>query len=182
MLPVAIVGIAFRFPGDHSDECSFWNALIKKQDLISRIPSNRWATQELQHEKQSESGRASTFSAGVLSRIDEFDTSFFGISPREAAWLDPQQRLLLELSWEAMENAGDLPSSLAGSDCAVYVGISSVDYCMRGMDDLASLSSHFMTGNTLIADGGFSMGTNYLCFIPSGEVPSASGIGGIGEV
>ncbi len=90
-----------------------------------------------------------TFSAGVLSRIDQFDAGFFGISPREAAWLDPQQRLLLELAWEAMENGGLPPSRLAGSDCAVYVGISGLDYGIRGLDDLASFSAHTMTGNTL---------------------------------
>jgi acyl transferase domain-containing protein/NADPH:quinone reductase-like Zn-dependent oxidoreductase/acyl carrier protein/short-subunit dehydrogenase/SAM-dependent methyltransferase len=159
VVPVAIIGNAFRFPDDHSDESLFWNALKKKQDFIGQIPSDRWATSELQHDKSSESGRASTFSAGVLSDIDKFDAGFFGISPREAAWLDPQQRLLLELSWEAMENAGVLPSSLAGSDCAVYVGISSLDYGTRGLDDLASLSSHYMTGNTL------SMAANRLSYI-----------------
>lgn len=31
--PVAIVGFAFRFPGDVSDETDFWNAL--KQNVIS---------------------------------------------------------------------------------------------------------------------------------------------------
>jgi len=48
-----------------------------------------------------------------------------------------------------MENAGFPPSSMAGSDCAVYVGISGLDYGTRGLDDLASMTSHLMTGNTL---------------------------------
>jgi len=63
--------------------------------------------------------------------------------------LDPQQRLLLELTWETMENAGIPPSSMAGSDCAVYVGISGFDYGMCEVDDLAAITSHSMTGNTL---------------------------------
>jgi len=147
--PVAIIGYAFRFPGDLGDEVGFWNALRLKRDLVTQVPDDRWALAELQHKKRSEPGRGVTFSAGVLSRIDEFDAGFFGISPREAAWLDPQQRLLLELAWEAMENAGVPPSSLSGTDCAVYVGISSLDYGTRVLDDLASTSSHSMTGNTL---------------------------------
>lgn len=147
--PIAIIGIAFRFPGDLSDEKSLWDALKNQQDQVRKVPSNRWPINELQHDKRSEPGRSITFSAGVLSRIDEFDAAFFGISPREAAWMDPQQRLLLELAWEAMENAQVPPSSLAGSDCAVYVGISSLDYGTRGLDDLASISPHLMTGNTL---------------------------------
>ena len=147
--PVAVVGLAFRFPGDLGEEGDFWSALKSKCDLVTRIPEDRWAAVELQHNKRSEPGRSITFSAGVLSRIDAFDAGFFGISPREAAWLDPQQRLLLELAWEALENAGMPPSRLAGTDCAVYVGISSLDYGTRGLDDLASMSSHSMTGNTL---------------------------------
>lgn len=146
---IAVIGIAFRFPGDISDTQELWDALKEGKDFISQVPQDRWAIKELQHVLRSEAGRSITFSAGVLSGIDQFDAGFFGISPREAAWLDPQQRLLLELSWEAMENAGVPPAAMAGSDCAVYVGISSLDYGTRGLDDLASMSSHSMTGNTL---------------------------------
>ena len=147
--PIAVVGMAFRFPGDLGDELSFWQALTDKRDLVTQIDSQRWDTERLQHPKRSEPGRSNTFAAGVLSHVDQFDAGFFGISPREAASLDPQQRLLLELAWESIENAGIRSSSIAGSDCAVYVGISGVDYGMRAMDDLAVMSSHSMTGNTL---------------------------------
>lgn len=157
--PVAIIGIAFRFPGDIGDEVSLWEALKEKRDLVTQVPAERWATDELQHAKRAEPGRSITFSAGVLSRIDEFDAGFFGISPREAAWLDPQQRLLMELSWEAMENAGVPASSMAGTNCAVYVGISGFDYGTRGLDDIAAASSHSMTGNTL------SIAANRLSYI-----------------
>lgn len=146
---IAVVGFAFRFPDGLSDSASLWRALKEKKDLVTQVPSDRWASIELNHPKRLEPGRSITFSAAVLSQIDEFDAHFFGISPREAAWLDPQQRLLLELAWEAMENAGIPPSSLAGSDCAVYVGASSLDYGTRGLDDFASISSHSMTGNAL---------------------------------
>lgn len=146
---VAIVGMAFRFPGDMGDERIFWDALLDGRDFVTQISPSRWATDELQHPVRGEAGRSVTFSAGVLSRIDQFDAEFFGISPREASWLDPQQRLLLELAWEAMENGGMPPSRIAGSDCAVYVGISGLDYGIRGLDDLASISAHTMTGNTL---------------------------------
>lgn len=146
---IAVVGVAFRFPGDLGNECEFWRALLDARDLVTQIEAGRWAVDVLRHPKRSEAGRSVTFSAGVLSRVDEFDAGFFGISPREAAWMDPQQRLLLELAWEAMENAGTPASRLAGSDCAVYVGISGMDYGVRALDDLASISAHTMTGNTL---------------------------------
>lgn len=165
-LPIAIVGMAFRFPGDLSDEVGFWRALKENRDLVTQVSPDRWAVSELQHSKRSEPGRSITFSAGVLSRIDEFDAGFYGISPREAAWIDPQQRLLLELAWEAMENAGVVPSTLAGSDCAVYVGIAGLDYGTRGLDDLASLTAHSMTGNTL------SIAANRLSYIFDFHGPS----------
>lgn len=146
---IAIIGYAFRFPGNLGKQDELWEALKQGRDLVTQVPADRWSVDTLQHDKRSEPGRSITFSAGVLSRIDEFDAGFFGISPREAAWLDPQQRLLLELAWEAMENAQTPASALQGSDCAVYVGISGLDYGTRGIEDLASLSSHLMTGNTL---------------------------------
>ena len=132
------------------------------------MPEDRWSVIELEHSKRSEPGRSVTYSAGVLSRIDEFDAEFFGISPREAAWIDPQQRILLEMSWEAMENAGVLPSSLSGTNCAVFVGISSLDYGTRMLDDLASLSSHTMTGNTL------SIAANRLSYVFNLHGPSVA--------
>lgn len=146
---IAIIGMSFRFPGDLKDPATFWDALRDGRDLVTEVPDSRWTVDKLKHPKRSEPGRSVTFSAGVLSDIDKFDAAFFGISPREAAMMDPQQRLLLEMAWEAMENAGHPPSSLAGSDCAVYVGISSLDYGTRGLDDLSAISAHTMTGNTL---------------------------------
>lgn len=166
--PIAIVGFAFRFPGDLDTEESLWQALAAGQDLVTEVPADRWATNELQHNRRKEPGRSITFSAGVRSRIDEFDAGFFGISPREAAWMDPQQRMLLELAWEALENAGQKPADLAGTDCAVYVGISGLDYGTRAIDDLASISSHFMTGNTL------SIAANRLSYVFDLRGPSVS--------
>lgn len=56
--------MAFRFPAGCNDEPSFWTALKEGRDLISQIPSERWATDELQHTSRSEPGRSITFSAG----------------------------------------------------------------------------------------------------------------------
>ena len=156
---IAVVGMAFRFPGDTGNEAELWQALQEGRDLVTQIDYARWDAERLQHPKPSEPGRSKTFAAGVLSRVDEFDASFFGISPREAAWLDPQQRLLLELAWESLENGGIAPASIAGSGCSVFVGISGLDYGMRAISDLSSMSSHSMTGNT------FSIAANRLSYV-----------------
>jgi acyl transferase domain-containing protein/NADPH:quinone reductase-like Zn-dependent oxidoreductase/acyl carrier protein len=85
----------------------------------------------------------------VLSDIWSFDPGAFGISPREAEQMDPQQRLLLELVWEALEDAGIPPSSLAGEEVGVFVGASAQDYGNSKLFDIASGDQYFATGNTL---------------------------------
>jgi acyl transferase domain-containing protein len=105
-LKIALVGVAFRFPGDISTEEALWNVLANGLDVVGSIGPDRWSLDHYYHPKRNEPGRSVTWSAGVMSRLDEFDASFFGISPREARQLDPQQRLLLELTWEALENGG----------------------------------------------------------------------------
>ena len=148
-MKIAIVGMAFRFPGGAYCEESFWEILKQGRDVIGAIGDDRWATDTYYHPRPSEPGRSLTLSAGLLEHVDGFDAAFFGISPREARKLDPQHRLVLELTWEAMENAGRVPMHLAGSDCAVYLGISSTDYGLRSLDDLSNVDAYSMTGNTL---------------------------------
>ncbi|MDR6585101.1 beta-ketoacyl synthase N-terminal-like domain-containing protein [Herbaspirillum frisingense] len=64
-LPVAIVGMGFRLPGDLGNESEFWTALKAGRDLVTEVPADRWATDELQHGTRAEPGRSITFAAGV---------------------------------------------------------------------------------------------------------------------
>lgn len=66
---VAVVGMAFRFPGDLGDESTFWSALKEGADLVTEVSSERWATAELQHPKRAEPGRSITFSEGVRNFV-----------------------------------------------------------------------------------------------------------------
>ncbi len=143
---VAITGYSFRLPGTSAE--SYWQDLLTGRDLITEVPANRWAFDGFLHPQKSHPGTTYTFAAGTIGDVSAFDASFFGISPREAALMDPQQRLLLEMSWEAIENAGIVPSSLRGSDCGVYIGLASLDYSFRMADDLAVVDSAMATGNT----------------------------------
>ena len=147
--PIAIVGMACRFPGGASSPEAFWESLAKGRDLVGRIDERRWGTEYYYHPNPQTPGRSYTWSAGVLDDIDRFDAAFFGISPREAAEMDPQQRLLLELAWEALEDGAQVPERLSGSDCAVYIGISSTDYANSRIDDPGSGDAYAMTGGTL---------------------------------
>ncbi|MDS0797338.1 polyketide synthase, partial [Burkholderia pseudomultivorans] len=143
---VALVGLAFRFPG--TDSRHYWSDLLNGKDCVTEVEPGRWSKDAYLHPAKEHPGTAYTFAAGSIGDVSGFDADFFGISPREAALMDPQQRLLLELCWESIENAGVKPSSLRGSDCGVFVGIASADYSYRMADDLATVDASMATGNT----------------------------------
>lgn len=143
---IAIVGMAFRLPGNIATPEALWNALSNGDHLITEINDTRFPTKKYLHPRKSEPKKAYTFKAGVLSEIDKFDAAFFGISPREANQMDPQQRMLLELTWETLENGNQKPAALAGSKCGVFVGIANSEHLFKCNNDI-TIDSHTMLGN-----------------------------------
>ena len=145
--PVAIVGMGCRFPG--ADSPSELHELLRRgQDAISEVPNDRWDRDHLYDADTEAPGKMASRWGGFLRQIDSFDCGFFGISPREAVQMDPQQRLLLEVGWEALENAGIAPSSLAGSDVGVFVGIMTADYAQTRYRSLTAVDAYTGSGNT----------------------------------
>jgi phthiocerol/phenolphthiocerol synthesis type-I polyketide synthase C len=145
---IAIVGASCRFPGGDGLE-GFWQLLASGGDAVSEVDQERWSTRFFYHPDRGEPGKSYTWSAGLITGVDQFEPSFFGISPREAVQMDPQQRLLLELVWHAFEDAGIPPSRLAGTHTGVYIGASATDYSDLQLGDPAGADSYFMTGNAL---------------------------------
>src|SRR5260221_10393740 len=126
--PIAIVGLSCILPGGCEGPEALWQVLTRGGDLVQPLPEDRWSEAAHYSPDPSIPGKTVTRWGGFLHGIREFDAAFFGISPREAALIDPQQRLLLQAAWEALEDAGIPPDSLAGSATGVYVGISNSDY------------------------------------------------------
>ncbi len=91
--PIAIVGMACRFPGGVHDAASYWRLLCDRVDAIREIPPDRWDVDAYYDPDPAAPGKMNTRWGGFLERIDEFDNHFFGISDREAARIDPQQRM-----------------------------------------------------------------------------------------
>ncbi|WP_419830239.1 SDR family NAD(P)-dependent oxidoreductase [Methylobacterium sp.] len=145
---IAIVGRACRLPGAPSVD-GLWQLLSEGRCAVSKVPSDRFSLDRFAHPRAQERGKSYTWAAGVIDDIWSFDPAVFGISPREAEQMDPQQRMLLELTWEALEDAGLRPSSVAGSNIGVFVGASSLDYGNLRILDAASGDAYAATGNTL---------------------------------
>jgi acyl transferase domain-containing protein len=126
--PIAIIGMACRYPGSVNSPDDYWKLLCNGVDAITEIPSDRWNIDSFYDPDPDAAGKILTRWGGFIDGIDQFDPQFFGISPREAEGMDPQHRLLIQVTWEALEHAGQAPDKLTGSATGVFTGISISDY------------------------------------------------------
>ena len=125
--PIAIVGMSCRLPGG-ANPTEFWEFLARGGDAVTETPPGRWDVEAYYDPNPDAPGKMYTNRGAYLEEFDRFSPTFFGISPREAQYMDPQQRLLLELHWEALENAGIAPRTLAQRQVGVFAGIGTTDY------------------------------------------------------
>ncbi|MEV6648658.1 SDR family NAD(P)-dependent oxidoreductase [Amycolatopsis sp. NPDC051371] len=159
--PIAIVGMACRFPGGADSPEALWRLVAAGGDGITDFPEDRaW---DMDHWLPQVAPDGGTPRGGFVHDATDFDAAFFGISPNEAVMMDPQQRLLLESSWVALENAGVDPLSLKGSVTGVFAGVMQSDYD---------------PGDALAHGGGLYRGSGALSSVVSGRVAYAFGFEG----
>ena len=147
--PLAIIGLACRFPGGLEDIDTLWQALRSKFSAIDTVPSDRWAVDRYYSSHEAAKGKSYMRRGGFLRQdLSGFDATFFGISPRDAENMDPQQRLLLETVWESFENAGLSAPAHAGRAVGVYVGGFMLDHMITQMtpSNRSQINQHTAAG------------------------------------
>ena len=125
--PIAIVGVACRFPGKINSLSELWETMLNKSCTSTAVPFDRWDLDQIIN-KVDLAERKSMEWGCFITNEDYFDPSCFGMSVSEAENMDPNQRILLENVLKALYDAGFRKDDLADQPVGVFIGMSGSDY------------------------------------------------------
>ncbi|PTB35859.1 hypothetical protein M441DRAFT_178876 [Trichoderma asperellum CBS 433.97] len=129
MEPLAIIGMASRFPQEGDNNENFWKMLMTGRSAMTPFPKNRFDMDGHYHPDVEHGGtfhvKGGHFMKGNPS---DFDNQFFSIPKGEVMSLDPQQRLIMENVYQALENAGIPMDRAVGSNTSVFSSGFNHDY------------------------------------------------------
>ena len=109
--PIAIIGMAGRFPGANNIG-EFWRNLCDGIESISTFADSELELAEADRAVLADPRFVKR--QAILDGVELFDAAFFGYTAREAELSDPQQRFFLQCAHEALESAGCDPERFEG--------------------------------------------------------------------
>ena len=134
VMPIAVIGLALRFPGDATSPERFWQMLLEGRSARSEVPTDRFNIDSFYRPGLGRTDTVRSPHSSTSLKINKlcqmnvrgghfmkediaaFDAPFFQMTPMEAASMDPMQRWLLEATYEALENCkNQYPSLLRAS-------------------------------------------------------------------
>lgn len=168
--PLAIIGIATRFPDDADTTENLWKFLLERRCAHAPFPADKIGAGHYHPDPE----HGGTFAAkgrsfemiecGTIAYTGAnleiigghwlkedpayFDAPFFGITKGEAMSLDPQQRVALENVYLALENSGLAMERVAGSSTSVFVSGFNHDHLSILNSDPETTLRHRVTGLT----------------------------------
>ncbi|KAK4446921.1 reducing polyketide synthase rads1 [Podospora aff. communis PSN243] len=148
--PIAIIGLACRFPGDASNPSKFWDLLKEGREAYSER-TNRY-NEDAFHYAGGDNRRQNVLpvKGGYMLKQDPYawDAAFFNITAAEAIAFDPKQRIAMEVAYEAFENAGMTLQKVAGTQTACYIGTSMSDYRDSIVRDFGNYPKYHLLGTS----------------------------------
>jgi acyl transferase domain-containing protein len=150
-IPIAIVGMSCRLPGNVSTPDEFWELCSRARSGWSEIPKERFENASFHHPNPGKGGCFNAVGGNFLKEnLGLFDAPFFSLTAHEATSMDPQQRILLECTFEALDNAGIPKHQIIGKEVGVFIGGSFSEYESQSFMDTDTIPMHQATGKWLI--------------------------------
>lgn len=146
-MPIAIVGMSCRLPGNVSTPDEFWELCSRARHGWTEIPKERFENATFHHPNPGKGGCFNAIGGNFLKEdLGLFDAPFFSLTAQEATSMDPQQRLLLECTFEALDSAGIPKHQVVGKQVGVFVGGSFSEYESQSFSDTETIPMYQATG------------------------------------
>jgi hypothetical protein len=151
-MPIAIVGMSCRLPGNVSSPDEFWELCSRSRSGWTPVPKERFDSASFHHPNPGKRGCFNAAGGNFLKEdVGLFDAPFFSLTAQEATSMDPQQRILLECTFEALDSAGIPKHEIVGKNVGVFIGGSFAEYESQLFSDTESIPMYQATGKKLYA-------------------------------